>query len=77
MSYDQFLHATSQQKGGMDRRDGVCYLRMVEERGRSPMQVHGKKKWFKNNEDSMQNNTELHKMRVKEQTKMVQEMNKM
>ena len=51
-------------------------MRKVKEIGRIPIRVHRKKNWIKNNEDSLQNDTKLHKMRVVEQTKRVQEMNK-
>ena len=75
MPYDQFLRVASQQKTGMDRLDGVGYLREVKERERIPTRVHRKKNWLKNNGDSLRNDTKLHRMRVEEQTKRVQEMN--
>jgi hypothetical protein len=61
MPYDQFLRVASQQKTGMDRLDGVCYLREVKERGRIPTRVHRKENWLKNNEDSLRNDTKLHR----------------
>ena len=40
------------------------------------MRLHRKENWFKNGENSLQNDTKLHRMHVEEQTKRVQEMNK-
>ena len=55
----------------MDRLDGVCHLRKIEERGREPRNEDR----FMKNEDSLQNDTKTHRMRVVEQSKWVQEMN--
>ena len=55
----------------MDRLDKVCHLRKIEERGRKPIN----KDRFMNNEDSLQNDTKIHRMHVVEQSKWVQEMN--
>ena len=71
MSYDQFLHVASQQKAGKDRLDGVCHLVKVKEHGRIPMRLHRNEHWFKNNEDSLQNDNKLYRMCVEEQTKRV------
>ena len=76
MPYDQFLSVASQQKASKDRLDGLCHLRKVKERGTIPIILHRNENWFKNNEDSLQIYTKLHRMRVEEQTKRVQEMNK-
>ena len=75
MSYDHFLLVGSQQKANKDRLDGLCHLRKVEERGRIPVRFHKNENLFKNNEDSLRNDTKLHRMRVEEQMKRVQEMN--
>ena len=75
MPYDQFLITASQQKASKDRLDGLCHLRKAGERGRIPVRLHRNEHWFKNNEDSLQHNTKLHRMRVEEQAKRVQEMN--
>ena len=76
MPYDQFLYVASQQRASKDRLDELCHFSKVEERGRIPMQLHRKEHWFKNNEDSLQNDIKVHRMCVKEQTKRVQEINK-
>ena len=76
MPYDQFLLVASQQKASKDRLDGLCHLRKVEECGRIPVRLHRNENWFRNNEDSLQNDTKLHRMRVGEQTKRVQEIKK-
>ena len=67
MPYNKFLHMASQKKAGMDSLDGVSRVRKIEEHGRKP----------RIDEDSLQNDTELHRMRVVEQFKRVQEMNKL
>ena len=48
-------------------------MRKIKERGRKPRNEDR----FMNNEDSLQNDTELHRMLVVEQSKRVQEMNKL
>ena len=40
------------------------------------MRLHRNENWFMNNIDSLQNDTKLHRMRVEERSKGVQEMNK-
>ena len=66
----------SQQKASKDRLDGLCRLRKTKEHGRTPLRLHRNENWFMKNEDSLQNDTKLQGMRLEEQTKRAQEMNK-